>query len=57
MASPSPSRARGGGFAIALATLAGLGLGGRMGQPSAGVLAGFAIGAGVALALWLLDRR
>jgi uncharacterized membrane protein (UPF0136 family) len=46
-----------GGFLIAVAIMAGTIIGGLMGQPSIGLLAGTAIGVVVAIALWLVDRR
>lgn len=48
---------RAGGFLIALSTLAGTAIGVAVGQPSLGILAGTGIGAGLALLLWLRDRR
>lgn len=46
-----------GGFLIALAILVGTVAGGLKGQPTIGLLAGFALGAAGAIALWLIDRR
>jgi hypothetical protein len=37
--------------------MAGAIIGGLMGQPSAGLLAGGSLGALIALAIWLRDRR
>lgn len=48
---------RGGGSAIALLAIAGTIAGGLLGQPSAGLLAGIAAGALIALLIWLADRR
>lgn len=45
-----------GGFFIAILTLIGAVVGGLQGQPSIGLLAGFAVGVMVAIALWLFDR-
>ena len=48
---------RAGGFIIAVAIIVGA-LGGTiLGQPSAGVLIGFAAGAAAAILIWLKDRR
>lgn len=46
-----------GGFIIAVTIMAGTIIGGLMGQPTIGLLAGTAIGVIVAIALWLVDRR
>ena len=46
----------GAGAIIALLILAGAIIGGMMGQPSAGLLAGAALGAVIALLLWLRER-
>lgn len=48
---------RAGGFILAVCIMAGAVIGGLMGQPSAGLLAGGSLGALVALAMWLRDRR
>jgi uncharacterized BrkB/YihY/UPF0761 family membrane protein len=48
---------RAGGFILAICILAGTILGGLLGQPSAGLLAGGALGVLIALALWWRDRR
>lgn len=45
-----------GGFIIAVAILAGTIIGGLMGQPSIGLLAGLGLGVIAALAVWLKDR-
>ena len=45
-----------GGFIIAVAILAGTIIGGLMGQPSIGLLAGLGLGVAVAVAIWLRDR-
>ncbi len=45
-----------GGFFIALLVIAGTIFGGLLGQPVIGLLAGLALGAGIALVLWLRDR-
>ena len=53
-----PSRApMAGGFLLALSILVGVFVGGWLGQPSIGLLAGFGVGAALAIAVWLLDRR
>jgi len=46
----------GGGIFIALGTLGGAIVGGLMGQPSAGLLAGLGLGALVALLIWWRGR-
>ena len=46
----------GAGASIALLILAGAIIGGVMGHPSAGLLAGAALGAVIALLLWLRER-
>lgn len=48
---------RAGGSLIALGTIAGTIVGGLYGQPSAGLLGGFAAGAVGAVAVWLVNRR
>ena len=52
--SPQPVAA---GAILALAILAGTLIGGIARQPSIGVVAGAAIGAAIAVGLWLIDRR
>lgn len=47
----------GAGAIVALMILAGTILGGLWGQPSAGLLAGTALGILAAVLLWLRDRR
>ncbi|AMK22478.1 hypothetical protein VVT58_08165 [Sphingobium sp. SJ10-10] len=46
----------GAGAILALTILGGTILGGLMGQPSAGLLAGTALGIVIAVLLWLFDR-
>lgn len=48
---------RAGGSLVALGTIVGTIGGGLMGQPSLGLLVGFATGAVAAVMVWLLDRR
>jgi hypothetical protein len=48
---------RAGGFILAICLIAGAIVGGLLGQPSAGLLAGGSLGALIALALWWRDRR
>lgn len=50
------SPTNGGGVFIAIGTIAGAVIGGLMGQPSIGLLAGLVVGALAACALWLKDR-
>ncbi len=45
-----------GGFFIAAGGIAGVLIGGFLGQPSAGLLAGLALGAVVAIGMWLRNR-
>ncbi|WP_019052610.1 hypothetical protein [Sphingobium xenophagum] len=47
----------GAGAIIALLILGGAIIGGMMGQPSIGLLAGVAAGVLIAVLLWLRDRR
>lgn len=47
----------GAGAILALAILGGTILGGLMGQPSAGLLAGTALGIAIAIMLWLRERK
>ena len=51
----TPNR-NGGGIFIALGTIGGAIVGGLMGQPSAGLLAGLGLGALVALLIWWRGR-
>ena len=46
-----------GGIFIAFFPILGAVIGGLMGQPSAGLLIGLALGILAALAIWLLDRK
>ena len=46
-----------GGFFLILAIFAGVAIGVAQGQPTIGVLAGTALGGGLALFVWWLDRR
>ncbi|BAI96092.1 hypothetical protein Sj15T_04190 [Sphingobium sp. TA15] len=46
----------GAGAILALTILGGTIVGGLMGQPSAGLLAGTALGIAIAVLLWLWDR-
>jgi len=48
--------ARAGGFFIALLAIGGVFIGGFMGQPSIGLLAGVALGVAIAVALWWKER-
>jgi hypothetical protein len=56
MRSPS-SQPRAGGFILALGACLGAAIGRWQQQASAGLLLGLAAGGGVALLIWLLDRR
>ncbi len=57
--SPPASRPpqRGGGILIAAGLMLGAAIGVALGQPSQGLIIGFAVGAALAIALWLADRR
>lgn len=46
-----------GGVFIAILTIAGAIVGGLMGQPSIGMLAGFAAGCSIAVAIWWKERE
>lgn len=46
-----------GGIFVALGLLIGAIVGIAMNQPSAGMIAGFGIGAAIALIIWLFDRK
>ncbi len=50
------SNRNGGGIFIAIGTVGGAIIGGLMGQPSAGLLAGLALGALAALLIWWRGR-
>jgi uncharacterized protein YqgC (DUF456 family) len=51
-----PENRSGGGVFIAIGAIVGAIAGGFMGQPSAGLLAGLALGALAALAIWWTGR-
>ncbi|MEG3088758.1 hypothetical protein [Sphingomonas sp. PB4P5] len=60
MASPPPTSSRNsmaGGFLIAVGAMLGAGLGSFLEQATLGFLIGAAAGAGMAIAIWLIDRR
>jgi uncharacterized membrane protein len=48
---------RGGGILIALGLVLGAGIGTALGQPSQGLIIGFAVGVLLAIGLVLADRR
>ncbi|OYQ25013.1 hypothetical protein CHU93_14340 [Sandarakinorhabdus cyanobacteriorum] len=48
---------RGGGILIALGLVLGAGIGTALGQPSQGLIIGFAVGGALAIALLFADRR
>jgi len=54
---PSSSSRSAGGIILALAIMAGAIIGVAIHQPSAGLVIGIAVGALLALVLWLLNRR
>lgn len=53
----SGSKSQAGGCLLALSALAGAAVGVAIGQPSAGVVIGTAIGILLALIIWIIDRR
>lgn len=58
MSQPSPNRPpRAAGSILALAIIAGALIGASVGQSSLGLVIGTAIGAGIAILFWLVDRR
>jgi len=60
MNEPSPRDRRprlGGGAPIALLTMAGVIIGGLMGQPSIGLLLGLGLGIAIAILVWLTGPR
>ncbi|MGF7148114.1 hypothetical protein FHS96_001723 [Sphingomonas zeicaulis] len=57
MTSSKTPEPRGAGAAIALLSISGAVVGAIVGQPSAGLIAGIALGVLVAVGLWLGDRR
>lgn len=56
MTTPSPREPRAAGGLMAIAILGGVVIGSVLGQPTIGFLAGAAIGVGLLLAFWLIDR-
>jgi hypothetical protein len=52
-----PSKAQAGGFFLFIGLIVGSIIGIIYDQPSMGMVGGFAVGAAIALAIWLLDRR
>ena len=57
MAGTGPKGGRAGGFILAMAIIGGAVIGILMGEPSAGVVGGAALGTAIAIALWWRDRR
>jgi hypothetical protein len=57
MAGPDKKNAQAGGVLLAMSIVAGAVGGAIGGQASVGVLAGFAVGMILLVAVWLLDRR
>ena len=57
MTNTRPRFPRSGGFLLAIAILAGPIVGGLLGQPSIGFLAGLGIGLLLVALVWLADRR
>jgi|KBSSwiStaDraftv2_1062776.scaffolds.fasta_scaffold41408_5 uncharacterized membrane protein (UPF0136 family) len=54
---PKKPGPRAGGALLALSTIAGSIIGVANGQPSIGLVAGVAVGIGIAIVIWLRDRR
>ncbi|WP_181008302.1 hypothetical protein [Sphingomonas montanisoli] len=57
MSDPTPKASRAAGAILALTIVAGAFIGGRMHQPTIGIIVGTAIGAAITIGLWLYDRR
>lgn len=57
MTKKQTNRSTGSGAIIALLILAGVIIGGLLGQPSIGMLAGLAAGIAIAIFLWLRERK
>lgn len=58
MTEPSSNQTRfGGGGPLAILTLGGTIVGGLMGQPSIGFLAGLGLGAAIAIIIWRMGAR
>jgi len=55
--SPKSGNRMAGGAPIALLTLAGVIIGGFLGQPSIGLLVGLGIGIAIAIAIWRMGPR
>jgi hypothetical protein len=54
--SDGPGNRQGGGVFIAIGAIVGVFAGGYLGQPSAGLLAGLALGTAAAMIVWLKGR-
>jgi hypothetical protein len=52
-----PSKGMAGGFFIFVGLIIGSIVGIAYNQPSLGMMGGFGAGAGIALAIWLIDRK
>lgn len=52
-----PRASSAGGFFLAMSIIAGVFIGGLLGQPSIGLLAGAAVGVAINGAMWLRDRH
>ncbi len=57
MTEPKKSSPRSGGAFLALSLLAGAGIGVALGQPTLGLIGGFAVGVLIALLIWLTDSK
>jgi len=57
MTEPKKSSPRSGGAFLALSVLAGAGIGVALGQPTLGLIGGFAVGVLIALLIWLTDSK
>ena len=54
---PERQAPKAGGALIAISTLVGAGIGIALGQPSMGVVGGVGFGTGLAILIWLKDRK
>lgn len=57
MDNPPPSNSQAGGFIIAIGAIIGAFGGAFFGESTRGFFAGTAAGIGIALIIWLIDRR
>ncbi len=57
MTRPTPRSPRSAGILLAIFPIVGAIVGGKMGQPSLGLVTGTGVAAVAAIAFWLVDRR